>query len=316
MSKTKTIKINKAVKTVRRIPAKKKPAAKSSITGIHHLFIVDSSGSMFSVRDATISGFNEQVETVEDAAKSGKLKQYVSLYTFSDSPNPVIWNEDSTKLQKLTRESYSPRGSTALNDCIGVALTRLKDVLKGRTDTDVVVTIITDGEENASKDWNKESVKALLKEVQEELKWTITFIGANIDVQREATSYGLSLSNTMKFTADKDGSTKAFSNMTRSRKAYLAGAQSADYSMLSKSVSNFYSNTEEVTDLTQESTPNVVDVSSIGLGNGANITTDEHGNVVISAKGEIKIKPWTSDINDTQLKSAGEAIKDTTKKGV
>ena len=250
VKKTKKI-VKKTTKTVLRRTVKK-PTPKSAVTSVHHVFIVDSSGSMGPLRDVVISGFNEQVDVVEKAVKEGKLKQFVSLYTFADSPKNILWNEDSTKLQRLSRESYDPNGSTALNDTIGVALSRLKDVLKGRTDTDVVVTILTDGQENASKDWDYAKVKALLDDVQNNLKWTVTFIGANIDVQSTANTYGLKLSNTVQFTADADGATRAFKGMSSARTAYLHNASQVDYSLNSKSVSNFYNSTEETLDLTKD----------------------------------------------------------------
>jgi hypothetical protein len=330
MSKTKIVKsakktnVKKVVKNVRRI-SNKSPKKKDKVTTIRHLFILDSSGSMYSVRDVTIEGFNKQVSVIAEAAKNGKQKQIVDFYTFADKPTEVFWNQNSNKLKKLTDDSYKPDGFTALNDAIGFAVTKLKEELKGRKDTDVIVTILTDGLENNSKEWvNTEKVRTLLRDVQDNLKWTVTFLGANIDVEHTAKSFGLNLSNTLKFTNNKAGASAAFHGMSSARSAYLQNASSVDYNLMSKSTSNFYSPTENVTDLT--SSPFGSGVSQTGDSReqisetipsdiSSTLTIDPQGNLTISAKGNIALKPFSNQ-DEAFLKSAGKAIKDKTKKGV
>lgn len=242
----------------RRPPVKTKPVQKASaITTTHNIFILDSSGSMQTVRDVTRQGFNEQVQTIKKLEKEGKLKQTATFYTFADNVTEKFANVPASQVNELQPNDYNPDGSTALNDCIGKAVAKARADLAGRTDTAVVLTILTDGQENASKEYNTPQIAALLKEVQEKEKWTVTYVGANQDVHLAARTYNLNLSNTVSYTSTGAGTTAAFQKMAKSRASYGNKLQSyAVRGMSAQCVDNskFYNSAEAVTFVAEDGT--------------------------------------------------------------
>lgn len=228
MTKTATKKTTKAVKASKSVrkPARVKRvgSAKRIATGeVQHLFILDSSGSMDSVRDVTRVGFNEQVQTIRKAEKENKnQKQFVTFYTFSDKPVEKFFNVSSTELKELGDRDYLPSGNTALNDCIGTAVTKLRAELKDKPETAVIVTILTDGMENASREYSTPQIADLLKDVQKQNKWTVTYIGANQDVHAAAKNYSIPLSNVQGYTSSAGGTSAAMRNIASTRSMYLS----------------------------------------------------------------------------------------------
>lgn len=147
---------------------------------VHILAILDRSGSMSGMQTEVINSFNEFMR--EQKTQKGKAKLTLVLF---DNQYEVIYDRvNIKKVPELTSEKYFARGMTSMNDAIGKAVTSLSDC------KDVVVLIQTDGMENSSKEWTKESVKSLIQE-KEAVGWDFNFIGANIDAQDAAASYGI-----------------------------------------------------------------------------------------------------------------------------
>ncbi len=115
---------------------------------VYNLIILDESGSMESIKNPTISGFNEVVETIKMVEqKFPTQKHYISLVSFnSDAIKEIIWNEEVSKLKKIHTENYEPNYCTPLYDAIGHSVNKLKAQLPVDTSYNVLVTILTDGE--------------------------------------------------------------------------------------------------------------------------------------------------------------------------
>jgi len=200
---------------------------------VNHIGIVlDSSGSMETIRDQAIDMFNEQMSTIRKEASD--MKNLVTLVSFDSHVNdPTYDGVDLDNVQPLDRNNYMPGGMTALYDAIGSTIERMSG-----TDSDnnaYLLIVITDGQENHSSDFTSEKLKELIKEKEASGKWTVTFLGANQDVALAQKSLGLSSHNVMSFTATKIGTNAASVNVSNGMKSYF-GARRVG----STQVTNFY----------------------------------------------------------------------------
>lgn len=190
-----------------------------SIINNHYLLILDRSGSMESVRRVTISGFNEQVQTTKELAAQYPDQRFtVSLVLFNDQVEPRLVMTTVDELREMTLEEYIPSGSTALHDAVGHSVTALERRVVG--DDKVVVTIFTDGEENASTEYRFADIRAMISRLQAAGNWTFSYVGANQDAMQQAESYNIPRSNAMNYTASEAGTAKAFAELKFARQKH------------------------------------------------------------------------------------------------
>jgi len=155
--------------------AKKKKNKFSGQT--HILFVLDESGSMGIVRDKTISGFNEYVTNLKADHTNDDV--IFSLVKFNTEFKPVFVSKSLDVMPTLNHSSYSPSGLTALFDAVAYGV---NTILSGTPDEDrALVIIITDGEENSSKEFNRDQIFNLIAEKEKTGNWTFTYLGANQD---------------------------------------------------------------------------------------------------------------------------------------
>lgn len=170
-------------------------------TKIFNLIIIDESGSMNSIKHATIDSVNETIQTIRSAQKKHEDQEYfVSLITFNDDVKTVYECVSVGDINELTAETYQPDCYTALYDAMGISLNAL--CKKVAEDDKVLVTVITDGYENASHEYNGKAIKALVDELKAK-GWVFAYIGANHDV--EAVAATISITNVMNFEATDEG---------------------------------------------------------------------------------------------------------------
>ena len=153
------------------------------MTSVYHLIVLDESGSMRCITRATISGCNETIQTIRMMQEQTIETQlhYVSIYLFDTTKSRYIIKEEKVdKVREITEEDYRPYASTPLFDALGFTLTELKRTIEREKESLGYVTIITDGYENASCEYNLNSVKSLIDELKEK-NVIFSFIGANID---------------------------------------------------------------------------------------------------------------------------------------
>lgn len=177
--------------------------------------VLDETGSMNSCLDATISSINDYI----GSQKGQEGIANVSLFKFSDTAGyarsyanvgakpavqselirTVFENKVVTEVPELTRSNYKPDGGTNLYDAIGSTIRRVEAQLSGLTEVpDVLVVIVTDGGENASKEFKLADVKALVQSKEQE-GWTFVYLGANQDAWQVGQSFGLSKGQTMSY---------------------------------------------------------------------------------------------------------------------
>ena len=188
---------------------------------VYNLLILDESGSMDVVRQITISGFNELVQTVQGLAREfPEKKQVVTLTTFNGlGINEKLFMQEASALQQLTLADYKPDSMTPLHDAIGVSVSKLRQVLDstGAANYQVLVTVLTDGEENASKEYTRSIIYRLVEELKEQ-GWTFTYIGANHDVDQAAD--GLAFENKLAFSQNAEEMSAMFLKERQARRRF------------------------------------------------------------------------------------------------
>ena len=132
-------------------------------------FILDKSGSMSSIVDSTISGFNEYISTL----KNDGNKYSFSLTFFDTDVKQTYKNESISKVDKLDKENYTPDGMTALYDAVCRTIDEVKNTVK--KDQKVLTVIMTDGEENSSKEYTQEQLKTKIGECEKTGNWSFVF---------------------------------------------------------------------------------------------------------------------------------------------
>ena len=167
--------------------------------------ILDRSSSMQAIQEQIISGYNEQVETIKRNALDVPTR--VSLVTFaSEADEPTIWNRRPSHLETLNKDTYKPQGNTAMYDAVGLTVERLQKVEDAwDPDTSFFITIVSDGEENNSKKYNKHNIASMVKELQGTGRWTFAYIGANQDLTKVSADLGINIGNTYSFNATAAG---------------------------------------------------------------------------------------------------------------
>lgn len=182
-------------------------------TTVFNLIILDESGSMQPAHKSTVEGCNEVINGARNLAKlnADKEKSLMSIYAFQSAsgiPSRYLCkNVPVETVSHITMKDYVPMGCTPLLDAIGSTLVDLSAVASTHDDAYGVVTIITDGEENDSKEYTYKQVASLISELKEK-GWTFNFIGANIDVIKAAEK--LNIDNSMEFSSDAAGTKAMF----------------------------------------------------------------------------------------------------------
>ena len=190
----------------------------------YNLIVLDRSSSMNSVRQVTINGLNEQLDSIRKTQEEHpEQEQIVCFATFSDTVDvDQRWNKPILEVSNFTEEDYNPQGMTALHDAIGISINKMKNEiandLKNRS-ANVMVMIFTDGQENCSSEFNRNTSKNLVKEVKDSGMWTVSFIGCGDDVFEVAQGYGIDRGDTLSYSAGSDGTRSAFAKMSHSRSA-------------------------------------------------------------------------------------------------
>jgi len=184
---------------------------------IFNLIILDESGSMHSIKQPTIEGFNETAQTIKATQQQHPEEEhYISFVTFNGMGiKTLLSNQPVTELTEINAAQYSPNASTPLYDAMGFAFQRLRTQLELIKNSHVLVTIFTDGEENASKEFNDQAIKRLVEELKAQ-QWTFTYIGANHNVERFA--HHVAIHNTITFESNAES---VQSSLTQERSARL-----------------------------------------------------------------------------------------------
>lgn len=172
---------------------------------------------------STISGVNEQIESIKQLEKEYPDQKYnMDFIHFNSKVTIEYTNKPAGSLEKINESNYKCSGMTALLDAIGVGVKNLNEKIGEKVaagDAAAVVVIITDGQENASREYDGLKIKSMIEELQGTDRWTFTFVGANIDTISTARNYGINTNNVMNFSSDTDSNSKVYRSISRSFKS-------------------------------------------------------------------------------------------------
>lgn len=181
--------------------------------------VLDRSGSMCSVRDDTIGGHNAFL-AAQRAEKGGECR--VSLVQFDDAVETVYSSRLAIDAPDLTRDTFVPRACTALLDAVGKTIVATGQRLAAMPEADrpgkVLFVIVTDGGENASKEYSGHSGRArvfdMIKMQRDAFKWDFVFLGANQDAIGAGASLGISAGKSMTYASNTAGTAGAFASVS------------------------------------------------------------------------------------------------------
>lgn len=201
---------------------------KNGITDM--IFILDRSGSMDGLENDTIGGFNSMIQK----QKEEPGEAFVSTVLFDDMHEVLHNRVKLSDIQPLTKKDYWVRGTTALHDAIGRAISHTVRVYRHMKPEDVpektVFTIITDGMENASCEYSGQDIKRMIEHEKAKYNWEFLFIGANIDAITTAEGLGISRNRAANYMADSVGTGAVFRSVGRAMSMRRSMAASAPIS--------------------------------------------------------------------------------------
>lgn len=197
--------------------------------------ILDTSASMSNIIEEARGGFNKFLKDQKELPDEATI----TIIVFDNLYELIYDNIDIKKAKELTSKEWSPRGMTALYDAIGKGINDVKATHKQMKKKDrpdkVLVCIVTDGDENSSREFTQEKVKELISSCEKD-GWNFVFLAANQDAFEVGTSFGICGGNTINFTADMagmanvsatlDNATTFYRSNSTMSKSYIDGVDS------------------------------------------------------------------------------------------
>lgn len=166
------------------------------------VLVIDRSGSMTSIKKDMEGGLKTYLENQKN--QNGEC--FVTYYNFDGVVNRVFENLNIHNVQEI---EIIPSGRTALIDAIGTSIVevgkRLENTPEHNRPSKVIFVIITDGEENCSRQYNENHVREMIKHQKEKYNWNFMFLGANIDAVAVGRTFGIDKKNILKFAANPKG---------------------------------------------------------------------------------------------------------------
>jgi len=182
----------------------------------HISIVLDRSGSMSSIKTAAEGGLNEFLKTHREA----KGNATVTVAKFDDQ---YELEHDMRPLADVGSVALEPRGSTALLDAVGKTLTitgeRLRALPEDQRPEFVFFVIVTDGQENASKEFKRDAIKAMIETQTNAYRWHFVFLGANMDAIQDARSLGINSLNALRYAPTPMGTRNSYAAVSRATMA-------------------------------------------------------------------------------------------------
>jgi hypothetical protein len=190
----------------------------------HIAVILDRTGSMESIRDDTIGGFNAFLN--EQKQQPGKATLTLVQFDSQDSYEVIHQVKPIKELLELTRETYVPRASTPLLDAIGRGINDLEKCLaemkENNRPSKVVFVVITDGQENASREFRRDQILKMINEKEKQYGWQFVFLSADLDAIDDAMDQGFQAKSAMAFDKTGPGARNAWGSVSEKISNYRA----------------------------------------------------------------------------------------------
>lgn len=184
------------------------------------VFILDKSGSMAGLESDTIGGFNSMLKKQREV--EGECR--ITTVLFDNRYELLHDRIDIRAVSPMTEKEYRVGGSTALLDAIGRTIHKLVSVQKNTAEEyraeSVMFVIITDGQENASREFSPDQIKSMIQMEKEKYGWEFVFLGANIDAVETAGRFGIAADRAADYLADGAGTRLNFRMMSETVAAF------------------------------------------------------------------------------------------------
>ena len=188
----------------------------------HITVILDRTGSMESIRDDIIGGFNAFLE--EQQKLPGKATMTLVQFDSQDPYEVICRFALASEVPKLDRNVYVPRASTPLLDAIGRGINDLEASIGHIDDkaqpSKVVLAIVTDGQENASREFNRTQIVKMIEEKTKKNDWQFVFLSSDLAAIRDAEAYGIDMKMSLAYVKDSQGTRNAFSVLSKNAADY------------------------------------------------------------------------------------------------
>lgn len=168
---------------------------------IELVLVLDKSGSMQGLESDTIGGFNSMIKK----QKALDVPVRVTAVLFNDKTDMLYESRSIHSVHALTEKEYEVGGTTALLDAVGSTILNVDQKGNVKKGTKVIFVIITDGMENASREFTKTKVKQMISDKQEKYGWDFIYLGANIDAAEEAGAIGVKKANAVTYRNTESG---------------------------------------------------------------------------------------------------------------
>jgi uncharacterized protein YegL len=189
----------------------------------HVAILLDCSGSMQACQTETVAGFNEQVQAIRKSAQLSGAEgaTFVTLAVFNDGVEFVRFAEPVDRLMEISADEYHPDSLTAMLDAVGQTLKRFEKKVKDSESIHYLVIIISDGEENDSREFTYERIAEMIQKRQQTGRWTFSYMGANQDLSDISKRLSIPKSNVAIYTSSGKGTLIGMGALSKSTMDFL-----------------------------------------------------------------------------------------------
>ena len=188
------------------------------------VFVLDRSGSMHHLVSDTIGGYNALLE--KQKKEPGEC--VLTTVLFDDRYELLHDRVPLERIRPMTEHEYYARGNTALLDAIGQTIEKTAHALQGIAEEQrakrVLFVIVTDGLENASREYSAARVREMVSQKQERSGWEFLFLGANMDAIQVASQFGIQADRAVTYRADRAGTSLNYDVLSDAVGSVRAGA--------------------------------------------------------------------------------------------
>jgi hypothetical protein len=182
----------------------------------HITVILDRTGSMESIRDDTIGGYNTFLE--QQKTEPGMATLTLVQFDTQDPYEVIHKFKPIKEVSALTRETFVPRASTPLLDALGCGINDLQACIGQLKEEDrpakVVMVIVTDGQENSSREFRKDQIEKMVKEKKEKDTWQFVFLSADLAAIDDAMAVGMDADSMLAFQKNAKGTAGAWASLS------------------------------------------------------------------------------------------------------
>lgn len=187
----------------------------------HVAIVLDRSGSMSSIHKETVDGLNTQIAALQKAELENAGEIRVSLIQFDRDIEVVFDGKKPSEIKEFGMNDFVPRWNTAMYDGIWAAMNLLK-MQEVTDDTAYLLFVISDGEENASREITQQLLTDEIKRLQDLGNWTFNYILANVDINKIRAQFHANVNNVASYTATSAGANVSYDAMASNSLRYMS----------------------------------------------------------------------------------------------